>query len=293
VTATAGPIRWYTDSIGGTFTASITPVSSVVGTVSYWVSEYDGTTESSRVKVNVIVNDLPANPSVASPIDVCQGETAAALLAFGTGLKYYDATTYLGTTAPVPVTTTAGVQTFYVTQTDATTTCESDKEPITINVNASPAAPTVTSPVNLCEGIAASALSATGTSLLWYTVSSGGTGSATAPTPSTTTAGTTIYYVSQTNLSTGCEGSRASISAVVNPIPSAPGVSSISYCKNASASPLTAYRDCFEMVYCRNRWYRIEYRTNPINNNSRFYKLLCEPNSVYLRKSKSIDHRNG
>jgi hypothetical protein len=121
-------LRWYTDSIGGTFTASITPVSSVVGTLSYWVSEYNGTTESSRVKVNVIVNDLPANPSVASPIDVCQGETADALLAFGTGLKYYDGTlAYLGTTAPVPVTTTAGLQTFYVTQTDATTTCGSDK----------------------------------------------------------------------------------------------------------------------------------------------------------------------
>jgi uncharacterized protein YjdB len=245
VTATAGPIGWSTDPTAGTpsFTAPI-PSSGTVGTTSYWVSEYDSissTWSTPRVKIDVIIKALPSNPSVASPIDVCQGETAAALLAFGTDLKYYDDTlAYLGTTAPVPVTTTAGVQTFYVTQTDATTTCESDKEPITINVNASPAAPTVTSPVNLCEGIAASALSATGTSLLWYTVSSGGTGSATAPTPSTTTAGTTIYYVSQTNLSTGCEGSRASISAVVNPIPSAPGVSSISYCKNASASPLTA-----------------------------------------------------
>ncbi|MEM6894361.1 MAG: gliding motility-associated C-terminal domain-containing protein, partial [Bacteroidota bacterium] len=94
----------------------------------------------------------------------------------------------------------------------------STRTAITITQNPLPAAPGVTSPVVYCEGDTASALTATGTNLLWYTVSSGGTGSATAPTPSTATAGTTSYYVSQTNAN-GCEGPRAQIDVTINALP--------------------------------------------------------------------------
>lgn len=75
-----------------------------------------------------------------------------------------------------------------------------------------PSAPTVVSPVNYAIGATASALTATGTGLLWYTAATGGTGSATAPTPATTVVGSISYYVSQTVSS--CEGPRAEI--VVN-----------------------------------------------------------------------------
>jgi hypothetical protein len=60
-------------------------------------------------------------------------------------------------------------------------------------------------------------LSATGSGLQWYMLSSGGTSSSNAPTPSTTTTGTTDYYVSQTV--NGCEGSRATISITINALP--------------------------------------------------------------------------
>jgi Ig-like domain CHU_C associated/SprB repeat len=79
-----------------------------------------------------------------------------------------------------------------------------------------PAAPTVSSPVNYCLNSTASPLTATGSNLLWYTAPTGGTGSSTAPTPVTTAAGTTSYYVSQT---VGCEGSRAQINVIVNALP--------------------------------------------------------------------------
>ena len=82
---------------------------------------------------------------------------------------------------------------------------------VTTSTCTPPAAPTVTSPVNYCQNSTASPLTATGSNLLWYTVPTGGTGSPTAPTPSTTSVGTTSYYVSQT---VGCEGPRAQI--VVN-----------------------------------------------------------------------------
>ena len=74
-------------------------------------------------------------------------------------------------------------------------------------------APTVTTPVNYCQNATATPLTATGTNLLWYTGATGGTGSPTAPTPSTTTPGSTIYYVSQTV--GGCESPRALITVNV------------------------------------------------------------------------------
>ncbi|MBD0726628.1 hypothetical protein B6A10_15770, partial [Flavobacterium sp. L1I52] len=76
-----------------------------------------------------------------------------------------------------------------------------------------PAAPTVNSPVTYCQGSSSNPLTATGDNLLWYTSASGGTGSTTAPTPSTTSLGTTSYYVSQT---IGCESPRAKIDVVIN-----------------------------------------------------------------------------
>jgi hypothetical protein len=78
-----------------------------------------------------------------------------------------------------------------------------------------PAAPVVTTPVTYCQSGTAIALTATGSNLLWYTVSTGGTGNIAAPIPSTASAGTTPYYVSQTI--SGCESSRANISVIIDP----------------------------------------------------------------------------
>lgn len=84
---------------------------------------------------------------------------------------------------------------------------------LNLNTCATPA-PTVTSAqISYEVGDVASPLSATGTSLKWYTEASGGTAQINAPTPSTVTAGTKTYYVSQTG--SGCESSRASITVTV------------------------------------------------------------------------------
>ena len=93
-------------------------------------------------------------------------------------------------------------------------TCPVDT--ITRNIIVSTVAtPTVISPVSYCRGQNAIALTATGTNLLWYTTSVGGVASTTAPIPITTTAGSTIYYVSQ---GIGiCESGRVPITVVINP----------------------------------------------------------------------------
>lgn len=82
-----------------------------------------------------------------------------------------------------------------------------------------PSAATVTTPVIYTQGATATALTATvganGTSFVWYTTATGGTGVATAPTPSTATGGNTSYWVSSANAN-GCESARTEIVVTVN-----------------------------------------------------------------------------
>lgn len=74
-------------------------------------------------------------------------------------------------------------------------------------------APTVTAVVNYEVGDNTSTLTASGTSLKWYTVATGGTGSTTAPKPNSSVAGTTVYYVSSTG--NNCESPRSTITVNV------------------------------------------------------------------------------
>ena len=87
-----------------------------------------------------------------------------------------------------------------------------------------PSVATVTTPVVNYQGDTANPLTATvganGTGLLWYTTATGGTGSTTAPTPSTTTVGNTSYWVSSTNAN-NCESARTEIVVTVNALVSA------------------------------------------------------------------------
>jgi hypothetical protein len=167
----------------------------------------------------------PSGPTVTTPISYCLGATALALTATGSNLLWY--TVPVGgvgsALAPTPSTAVVGSTMYYVSQTISG--CESARIQIEVIINNAPAAPTVTSPVNLCQSAVASALTATGVSLLWYTVPVGGVGSATAPTPSTAATGSVIYYVSQT--SGGCESPRAQITVQVNAPPVINGTASV------------------------------------------------------------------
>jgi hypothetical protein len=96
--------------------------------------------------------------------------------------------------------------------------CESGRTEVTITVKANSAPPEVSN-VSYCKDETASALTATGSGLLWYTDETGGTGSTTAPTPSTATVGSVDYYVSQT-VEGECESARAKITVTVKSLPS-------------------------------------------------------------------------
>lgn len=89
---------------------------------------------------------------------------------------------------------------------------------VTVTYNGFSDVPTVVTPVEYCRNAVAQPLAATPTenyTLKWYTDEVGGTGTTTAPTPETTTVGTTTYYVSNVDVN-GCEGPRVAITVTVN-----------------------------------------------------------------------------
>ncbi|HRG18952.1 MAG TPA: lamin tail domain-containing protein, partial [Flavobacterium lutivivi] len=116
--------------------------------------------------------------------------------------------------------------------------------PLVLVVNPTPTVtpPSVTN-VTYCQNSTASPLTATpstGGTLNWYgTNATGGTASATAPTPSTSSLGTTTYYVSQTV--GGCESTRAAI--VVTITNQAPTATPNLFCDDANATPTSASFD--------------------------------------------------
>jgi hypothetical protein len=89
------------------------------------------------------------------------------------------------------------------------------------------AAPTTsTASYTYCAGATASALTANaslGNSLRWYTQATGGTYTDNAPIPSTTTAGSFTYYVSQANANND-ESQRIAITVTINALPATPTI---------------------------------------------------------------------
>jgi parallel beta-helix repeat protein/predicted outer membrane repeat protein len=188
----------------------------------------------------VVINALPMEPSVTTPIAYCQNAVATVVTATGANLKWYVAATGNNTiaNAPTPSTTTAKAFSYWVSQTDMNG-CESPRARINVAVNPLPTVPLVKTPVNTCQFTTAPALTATGTNLKWFTTAVGGN-STTTVVPNTATVANTNYWVSQTDTNS-CESTRSLMQVIVNPLPAVPSVvTPINYCRTAKAPALTA-----------------------------------------------------
>jgi gliding motility-associated-like protein len=213
--ATGPNLKWY-NAFGTLLPAAPTPATNVAGTTTYFVTQtITGQCESPRTRITVTILPLPNQPTVTTPVVLCQRQTTTPLTATGTDLKWYDANFNPLSVAPTPATTTTGSTDYYVTQT--TNSCESGKAKITVNVTTIPPAPTVISPLIYCQGQISTTLTVNGTNLKWY--DGNGTLLPGAPTPSTATPGTSSYSVTQSN---PCgESPRATITIHVTPAPTA------------------------------------------------------------------------
>ena len=146
-----------------------------------------------------------------------------------------------GTSSPLTATIPAGTLsgTGYRVRVNSVSPSVTGSNSAAFTINSIPSAPAATTSINYCQNQTAVALTATGSNLLWYTVATGGSGNSTAPTPSTTSVGTTSHWVSQTV--SGCQSSRTKIDVIVTATPSAPAATTtINYCKNEKAEALKA-----------------------------------------------------
>lgn len=117
---------------------------------------------------------------------------------------------------------TAGSIVYTATATNTATTCSASGSASTVTVNALPAAPTSTTSATQCGTPVYSVPAVAGTTYKWYTASSGGTSIATGATyiyAGYTAGATNTLYVSATNTSTGCEGSRTQINVAASTPP--------------------------------------------------------------------------
>lgn len=168
----------------------------------------------------------PATAPTVSNVGYCLNQSATALSATlsstGTNLKWYtsDVGDNFSTSAPTPLTNTAGTTSYWVAQ--ATTSgCESLRSKIDVVVSALPAAPAASSQ-SVCAGSTIANLSATGTNLKWYSSATGGS-----PLASTTAVNSGNYFVSQSN--TSCESTRTQVAVSLTNAPTPTGSESQSF----------------------------------------------------------------
>ncbi|MDP2336773.1 MAG: choice-of-anchor L domain-containing protein, partial [Bacteroidota bacterium] len=183
------------------------------------------------ITATVTVSDIPAAPTGTAAQSFCSGTspTVANLAAVGTTIQWYAAVSggspLAGSTALVDATH------YYASQT--VTGCESTSRfDVTVTLNTVLSAPTGTAAQSFCSSPAPTVadLTASGTSILWYAASTGGSALAT----STPLVDATHYYASQTV--GGCESpSRFDVTVTINTTPLAPtGTAAQSFCSGVS-----------------------------------------------------------
>lgn len=231
ITVTAPVGASYTYSIDGVNFQS-SPVFNNIAPGNYTITVDDGSACNGTISASVAdAPETPAAPVFTVVQPTCAIPSGEITITSPVGAEY--AYSIDGTNFQTTTTFTGLTPGDYTVTVRNTASCSATS---TVNIAtppSAPAAPTVNSPVTYCVGETAAALSATGTDLLWYTNATGGTGSATAPTPSTATAGTTSYYVSQTV--TGCESPRAEIQVVVTSVTLEPISGNTSICGNGTS----------------------------------------------------------
>lgn len=238
----SSPAATVTGLAGGTFTSNpqviidgstgvIDLAATTVGTHTVYYETNGPCPHKDSVIIDVVSNP---DPSFTYPTPVCQFD-ANILPTFTTGSPS-GTFSNMGGIVFVDVNTgeidlaasTPGTETIFF-DIPAGGGCPAAQGQFDVTINAQPLPPTVNTPVNYCQNDAAVPLTATGSNILWYSASAGGTGDANAPTPSTATIGNEFFYVSQTV--NGCESARDSIEVIVN----GPDDPSFTYASNSYA----------------------------------------------------------
>ncbi|WP_286971322.1 hypothetical protein, partial [Flavobacterium sp. UBA4854] len=209
----------YLWSTGAT-TQSITVTTD--GTYTLQIVNSSGCVSNSSAPVTVNFSPAPT----ASDQTFCSSEnkTVGDLIVTGNNIKWYSSNSS-NTVLASNLTLTNNTD-YYASQT--LNGCESSRTRVRVTVNSKSSAPIAVASQSFCaeDNSTVNNLQATGTSLKWYNVSSGGTALLLSQ-PLTNG----DYYVSQTANSCG-ESARTKVTVTINTRPSAPTVSSQAFCAN-------------------------------------------------------------
>lgn len=232
--ATGTAIQWYDVSTGGTALATSTPLTD--GTHYYASQTISGCESTTRLNVTVTFTNPPAAPAGNSTQPFCaiNNPIVANLTATGSNIQWYAAAS--GGTALATSTPLVDGSHYYASQTFG---CEStDRLDVTVTIT-NPAAPTGNASQAFCASInpTVANLAASGNSIQWYSVPSGGT----ALSSSTALVSGSHYYASQTV--SGCQSStRFDVTVTIHPLPTITtdaSAKSVCYSSAAQATTLT------------------------------------------------------
>ena len=223
LSTTGTSVVWYSDAAltavvgnGSSFATGQT----AVGVYTYYITDTDvNGCESAGTPVTLEIYSLPTSPVAANEV-VCEGSAIPDLTAAGTSVVWYsDAAltnnVFSGNSFPTGQ-SAAGVYTYYVTQNDGNG-CEGPATVVTLTISPFGAAPSVTSQ-SACFGSAIPNLTATGTSVVWYSDAAltavVGNGSSFATGQSA--AGVYTYYATQ---NIGCESTASTVTLEIYALP--------------------------------------------------------------------------
>jgi hypothetical protein len=218
-------LNWYAP--GAQTPSSIAPVPSTttVGVVTYLVTQVLNGVESDAVSMTVETKALPAKPTSITgltAVSVNTDQTYSVTPVQGATYNWSIPNSWTlnagsGTSSISANVANAGTISVYLSLNG----CDGLSQTLTVGIKPPVVDVSTLAPIVYCQGETATPLIATpmnGATLKWYTVATGGTGSANAPTPSTSLAGVVTYYVSQ--VLNGIESDRSAISVTVNAAPS-------------------------------------------------------------------------
>jgi PKD repeat protein len=254
VTGTAGgtfsstPSGLTLNNLNGTITLN----SSTTG-IPYTITYTTPGTCSATQTFGVTLVDNPSAPVAVSPADICEGQPIPQLSAAGTGgtINWYDAAlggSLLQSNSSIftPTITTPGTYTYYAEEVGPAT-CASTRTPVSVVVNAVPAAPAVAQPASICIGDNPPTLSASGTNVQfnWYNAAVGGSllqGNSSNYVPTISTPGTYTYYVEAVGTGSCTSSLRSAVTLVVNSLPLvAIATSDFTLCANDNAVPIFGF----------------------------------------------------
>ena len=224
ITVTAPVSATIQYSVGGAYqTAGL--FTGLTPGITYSVTAKDNLSGCVSAPLPLTINAIPAALAIptasitAQPNCTVTTGTITITAPVGASIQYSLGVTYPYQAGRIFTNLTPGA-TYLVTAIDNLSGCISGALPLTINAIPVTPQPSVTSPVTYCQNAVSAPLTATGSNLLWYDNLTGGNALPGAPSPSTTTAGNTFYYVTQTL--NGCESTpRRAITVTVNAVSTA------------------------------------------------------------------------